>query len=88
MLHSRGKDYRTGSVEVDSSKDKNEVVGNILKLLEGDVKEPKPLRIKDIFFEIEYNGKKAKLPIADTPRNRKMYGIPLKKTEKAKKKSK
>jgi hypothetical protein len=39
----------------------------------------KPLKIKDIFFDIGYNGKTFKLPIADTPKNRKMYGIPLKK---------
>ena len=88
LLKLRHKEYSEGSIEVDSNRNKSEVVDDIIILLEDNVKKEKPLTIKDIYLEIEYNGKKAKLPIADTPRNRKMYGIPLKKKRTAKKKSK
>lgn len=82
LLETRHESYKVGSVEVDSNKNKSEVANDIIKLLEDKMKKEKPLTIKDIYFEIEYNGRKTKLPIADTPRNRKMYGIALKKTKK------
>jgi shikimate kinase len=82
LLKLRHGEYSDGSIEVDSNKDKAEVVNDIIKLFEDKMKKEKPLTIKDIYFEIEYKGKVAKLPIADTPRNRKMYGIAPKKTRK------